>query len=116
MGAGTSGNPAGRPRGARNKLSSEIIEAFSDDFSAHGAEVIERVRTEEPGTYLQIVARLIPREFQIVEESQGFESLTKEELVDAIAAVRQAIALKKEEEERNAQAIDAIAERKKADN
>jgi hypothetical protein len=85
---GTSGNPHGRPRGARNRLSSEIIEAFSDDFSAHGAEVIERVRVEHPEQYLAIVARLVPREFRMSEENRGVEEMTDAELMELIAAMR----------------------------
>jgi Family of unknown function (DUF5681) len=85
---GTSGNPAGRPRGARNKLSEEIITAFSADFVEHGAEVIARVRVEHPEQYLAIVARLVPREFQVREENRAPEQLTEEELEELIAVVR----------------------------
>jgi hypothetical protein len=39
---GQSGNPAGRPKGARNKLSETFLQALADDFDANGKEVIER--------------------------------------------------------------------------
>jgi hypothetical protein len=87
---GTSGNPAGRPRGARSKLSEEIVTAFSADFAEHGAEVIARVRIEHPEQYLVIVARLVQREPDVQEESRGIEQLSDEQLAELIAALREA--------------------------
>jgi uncharacterized protein DUF5681 len=84
---GTSGNPAGRPRGARNKLSEDIITAFSADFTQHGPDVIARVRVEHPEQHLAIVARLVPREFQVREE-RAFEELSDDDLEALIVAVR----------------------------
>jgi len=59
---GQSGNPAGRPRGARNRLAGELLEALADDFSQHGIEAIEKVRTIDPTAYLRIVTGLLPKE------------------------------------------------------
>ena len=53
---GQSGNPAGRPKGARNKVTENLLEALASDFEAHGKEVIEKVRAEKPHDYLKIVA------------------------------------------------------------
>ena len=58
---GQSGNPAGRPKGARNKLSDLFIEALSKDFNEHGAETIEELRTTNPAQYCQVIARLMPK-------------------------------------------------------
>lgn len=59
---GQSGNPAGRPKGSRNKLGEEFIRALYDDFTAHGVDVIRAVREEKPDAYLKIVASLMPVE------------------------------------------------------
>src|SRR5262245_33082869 len=32
---GQSGNPAGRPKGSRNRLSEDFIRAFAEDFEVH---------------------------------------------------------------------------------
>lgn len=59
---GQSGNPKGRPKGARTKLSEDFLGKLYDDFAQHGAAVIENVRTTEPSKYLDIVAKIVPRE------------------------------------------------------
>jgi hypothetical protein len=56
--SGQSGNPSGRPKGSRNKLSEAFIKALAEDFSEHGEAVIKMVRTERPQDYLKIVAAL----------------------------------------------------------
>ena len=82
---GTSGNPAGRPRGARNKLGENFIQALADDFSEHGVVAVERVRQSDPSTYLKIIGNTLPREvlqlalsvkatanFAEMEDAEGF--------------------------------------------
>jgi hypothetical protein len=43
-------------------MSALFVEAMSDDFEKHGAKTIERVRKEDPSTYLKVIASLIPKE------------------------------------------------------
>jgi hypothetical protein len=62
---GESGNPAGRPKGARNKLGEDFLEAVYQDFQTHGPAVIEKVRQEKPAEYLRVVASLLPQVMQI---------------------------------------------------
>jgi Family of unknown function (DUF5681) len=62
---GQSGNPAGRPKGSRNKLSEAFIKALADDFSEHGVAVIQQVRSERPQDYLKIVAALQPKQVEL---------------------------------------------------
>ena len=62
---GESGNPAGRPKGSRNKLSEIFLRALADDFEAHGKGVVEKVRMERPQDYLKIVAAVMPKRMEI---------------------------------------------------
>ena len=80
---GQSGNPAGRLRGSRNKLSEEVICALLRDFRQHGQKAVARVRQTQPAAYLKILALLIPREHK-VEHSNPLKDLTDEQLEAAI--------------------------------
>ena len=76
---GESGNPAGRLRGSRNKLSEEVICALLRDFREHGQKAIAKVRRTQPAAYLKILALLVPREHK-VEHRNPLKELTDEQL------------------------------------
>ena len=76
---GVSGNPGGRLRGSRNKLSEEVICALLRDFREHGQKAIAKVRRMQPAAYLKVLALLVPREHK-VEHSNPLKSLTDEQL------------------------------------
>ena len=59
---GQSGNPAGRPKGARHKLSEAFIGLLAKDFAKHGQKVLDEVRVDDPSAYLKLVAGLVPKE------------------------------------------------------
>lgn len=59
---GQSGNPKGRPKGARSKLGEAFIEAMCNDFNAFGVEAIQKVRDEKPDQYLKVIASILPKE------------------------------------------------------
>ena len=85
---GQSGNPAGRTRGSRNKLSEAVICALLRDFSRHGEKAIAKVRREQPGVYLRVLALLCPREHKVVEHSNSIKDLTDEQLEDMIEYIK----------------------------
>lgn len=60
---GHSGNPAGRPRGSRNRLAEAFVSELCADFEQHGRSVIEDVRRTDPVAYLAICAKLVPKDF-----------------------------------------------------
>src|SRR5262245_11937534 len=53
---GVSGNPAGRPKGSRNKLSEEFLSALCADFEEHGVASIVSMRENDPSSYVKVVA------------------------------------------------------------
>lgn len=75
---GQSGNPAGKPKGSRNKLGEEFIAKLHEDFQEHGVDAIIAVRTEKPDAYLKVIASLLPKELKITTESD----LTDEQLIE----------------------------------
>jgi Family of unknown function (DUF5681) len=84
---GHSGNPSGRPKGSRNKLSEAFLQVLADDFDLHGQGVVEKVRTERPHDYLKIVASIMPKQMELEEvrrSARRAEDMTDDELVAVI--------------------------------
>lgn len=83
---GQSGNPKGRPKGSRHKLGEAFIEAMHEDFKQHGADVITKVRLENPEQYLKIIASMLPKELSV--KPDGINDLDDGELAHLLAVVR----------------------------
>ena len=83
---GQSGNPGGKPIGARNRLQGDFMRALSEDFAAHGKAAIVQCRMEKPDVYLRVVASLFPKELEV---KRPLDDLSDEELENAIALLRQ---------------------------
>jgi len=92
---GESGNPAGRMRGSRNRLSEAVISALLRDFSKHGEKAIAKVRRTQPAAYLKCLVLLVPREHK-VEHSNPLKAMSDEELDEALAALRELLAKRAE--------------------
>lgn len=86
---GQSGNPAGKPVAARNRLQGAFVNALADDFEANGKEAIVLAREKDPMGYVKAVASLMPKQF---EQSQPLEDLTDAELTAGIALLRSKLA------------------------
>jgi Family of unknown function (DUF5681) len=73
---GQSGNPKGRPKGARNRLGTQFLEALETDFNQHGPQAIALVREKKPEVYMRVVADLLPKEANInVDAGEAFVEL-----------------------------------------
>jgi hypothetical protein len=86
---GQSGNPAGRPKGSRNKLGEDFIRALQEDFQEHGKQAIVEVRTERPHEYLKVVASILPKQVEIKEGN--FDGFSEEQLAALVYAARSAL-------------------------
>jgi hypothetical protein len=86
---GQSGNPAGRPKGSRNKLGEAFIAALHDDFTENGVAAIQKVRVDRPHEYLKVIASLLPKELKVTTESD----LTDEQLDQRIRQLAAALSL-----------------------
>src|SRR3954447_14269479 len=85
---GQSGNPRGRPKGARNRLGEEFLAELYNAFETNGRAAIERVVEEDPAAFLRIIASLVPKE--VKSPSSSFDALTQEELEMLADAARRA--------------------------
>lgn len=99
---GHSGN-GGRPKGARSQLAETFLRVLKSSFDNGGAEAVERVKKEDPATYIKIVANLLPRQITgedgepiKVEHTAGLSSL--ESALDAIRAKEEARAAAESDE------------------
>ena len=58
---GQSGNPAGRPRGARDKLSRAMYSEAVEHWDKHGPAALDKVFKDNPARYLQFMAQILPK-------------------------------------------------------
>ena len=86
---GVSGNPKGRPKGARTKLGEMFLEALRDDWEKHGQSAVERVREEKPDAYLKVVASLMPKDLNV--RVNPMEDMDDAELVRRLHDLRDAL-------------------------
>src|SRR5262245_51509442 len=68
---GQSGNPAGRPQGARSRFSETAVANLLEDWTKHGPGVLAKVRADDPSTYLRVAFSIIPKDVQIALETRG---------------------------------------------
>lgn len=86
---GQSGNPSGRPKGARSKLGEAFLSDMLEDWEKNGADAIIKVRTDKPDAYLKVVASILPKDLNV--NVNKFEDLTDEELIERIRELDDAI-------------------------
>ncbi len=79
---GTSGNPSGRPEGAKSVLSEKFVTALAGDFETNGTEAIVACREQSPFQYLSIIAKVIPKDFQL--DHNPYADLSDEELEERV--------------------------------
>lgn len=81
---GQSGNPAGRPKGARAKLGEAFVDALLADFRKNGVQSIVDMRDEKPADYVKVIASILPKEL-------SFDDDTTDALADIILQRRKAL-------------------------
>ena len=75
---GQSGNPAGRAKGSRNKLSDAFLEDLLAAWEANGKTAIEAVIKDRPQDFLKVVASILPKEI-VAEATHRYVALLPEQ-------------------------------------
>jgi hypothetical protein len=76
----------GRRKGARDRISTMLLDSLAKDFEEHGEGVIRIARVEQPVEYLKVIASLLPKEFEI--NDNRLAELSDDELDGVIEYVR----------------------------
>jgi Family of unknown function (DUF5681) len=82
--AGQSGNPGGKPVGARNRLTAAFLNALAADFDANGKDAIKLCRETKPEAYIKAIAALCPKEIEV---KSPLQELKDDELLNAVRAL-----------------------------
>lgn len=65
---GESGNPRGRPKGAKDSLAQAYVRAIGRIWEKKGEEVLERLVDEDPATFARLVGALMPKDYMIKQQ------------------------------------------------
>lgn len=87
---GQSGNPGGKPLGARNALTGDFLKRLGEDFNKHGTKVISKARNRDPVGYLKIIAALLPKQ---MEQTRPLDDMSDAELAAGISLLRSKLSL-----------------------
>lgn len=89
---GQSGNPAGRPKGSRNKLAESFLQDMHEAWQTAGPQVLANVIKEDPATFLRSMVALMPKEMDV--NLNRYDAMTDDQLRNQfLAALREARAL-----------------------
>jgi|SRR6516162_10813237 len=77
---GQCGNPKGRPRGSRNKLSEEFFRDLCDAWQAFGKPALMTAAWTHPVDFVRLVAQLIPKDVEVTATNIRLERMSSDEL------------------------------------
>jgi uncharacterized protein YjiS (DUF1127 family) len=82
---GQSGNPAGRPKGSRHKLTEAFWRDFAEAWAQNGLSALQKVATEDVSTFVRVAASLMPKESEVTLRRLAANQLSDDELADIAA-------------------------------
>jgi hypothetical protein len=80
-------NGGGRPKGSRNKLTTEFIDDLRAEWQKSGPSALQRLAQDDPGAFVRVVAQILPKEIDAnVNAGSDFDGM------DSIAEILQKVA------------------------
>ena len=77
---GQSGNPKGRPKGSRNKLSEDFFRDLSEAWQAFGKPALMTAAWTHPVEFVRVVAQLMPKDVDVTVTNIRAERMKSSEL------------------------------------
>src|SRR6516165_643241 len=77
---GQSGNPKGRPRGSRNKLTEDFFRDLSEAWQAFGKPALMTAAWTHPVEFVRVVAQLMPKDVDVTVTNIRAERMKSSEL------------------------------------
>ena len=77
---GQSGNPKGRPKGSRNKLSEDFFRDLSEAWQAFGKPALMTAAWMHPVEFVRVVAQLMPKDVDVTVTNIRAERMKSSEL------------------------------------
>ena len=62
---GVSGNPNGRPKGSKNKVSEDFVKTYARIFEEQGEQVLRDLAANDKATFAKIGAGFVPKDFNM---------------------------------------------------
>ena len=91
---GVSGNPAGRPVGARSQFSASFLRDLAASWAEAGPGVLARVAKTDPSRYLAVCSTLIPKDVTIALEQRLPGGMSPDDwnlVVEVMGAIKQSL-------------------------
>jgi hypothetical protein len=91
---GKSGNPNGRPASSRQKIAERLIADIAEIWGRRGAEVLEKLATEDPARFATIAYGLVPKDILLSVTQRLPGNMDPDDwhiLMDVAQAVKQAL-------------------------
>lgn len=82
---GQSGNPAGKPKGAKHRLQEDFVKDVQAAWEAKGAEAITMMIADKPGDFVKMVASLMPKEATL--NINDNSEMTDDELAERVRSL-----------------------------
>ncbi len=79
---GKSGNPFGRPKGAKDKLTNIFWTDVFSVWELGGRPALEKVMADDPSTFVRVVASLMPKEVDATVRTINAQQLGDDELAN----------------------------------